>query len=104
MEGGVYDAQRIEALMSEIIEKMDRFGTISLYLEDQNVEKFTLGAIFKEVLFKIDNKERLKKIALVSDRKWIHTCATLENQFLPIVVKSFEVDNRVEAMDWIMEH
>ncbi|RDK89135.1 SpoIIAA family protein [Marinirhabdus gelatinilytica] len=103
IEDGVFDKERSEELFAEISKKIKRFGKINLYLEDQGIDKFTLPAISDNVLFKHENKEKLNKVALVSDRKWIHACATVENLFLPIAVKSFTVDERMEAMSWIME-
>lgn len=103
IEDGVFDKERANKLFMEISEKIKRFGSINLYLEDQGVEKFTLPAITEHLFFKHENKHNLNKVALVSDRKWIHACASLENMFLPIDVKSFAIDDRVDAMSWIME-
>jgi len=103
IEDGVFNKKRAASLIAEIEKKIERFGSINLYLEDQGVERFTLPAISEHLLFKYEHKENLGKVALVSDRKWIHACASIEKLLLPINVKSFAVEKRMEAMKWIME-
>ncbi|MAZ72294.1 MAG: hypothetical protein CMC70_04020 [Flavobacteriaceae bacterium] len=104
IEDGVFDTERFDKLCVEIVDKIDRFGKINLYLEDQGIDRFTLPAVSKEILFKIEYKEHLNKVALVTDRKWIHACATIENFFLPVKIKSFNTDERIDAMSWITSH
>ncbi len=104
IEGGVFDVARVDTLIENVKKKIETYGKINLYLEDQGVEHFTLPAVAKEIHFKIEHKEQLNKVALVSDRKWIYACAIIENLFLPIEVKSFEVDQRMDAMSWIAMH
>ena len=104
IEGGIFNAERMERLIENIVKKIDTYGKINLYLEDQGVEHFTLLAVAKEIQFKIEHKKELNKVALVSDRKWIHACGKIVNLFLPIEVKSFDIGQRMEAISWITMH
>ncbi|QIE59351.1 STAS/SEC14 domain-containing protein [Rasiella rasia] len=100
---GVVDEEHIAALNDEILEKMQRFGKINLYLEDNGIERFTIPAIVNEILFKIEHADKLNKVVLVTNIKWIKACVAIENLFLPTQIKSFDTDNRIEAMSWIAE-
>ena len=70
-------------------------------MEDSNIETFTLPGVVNQVLFKFEYGDRFHKIAMVTDRKWIHMCANIKNTFLSAKVKNFETSERIKAMNWI---
>ena len=98
---GVVDQEKIQNFRNTIEDKFERYNKINIYLEDNGIEKFTLPAILDEIAFKFKNSNKLHKIALVTDIKWIHACAALENLILPTTIKSFSLDKRMDAMSWI---
>lgn len=100
----MFDTARYDRFFTEITAKIERYGKINLYLEDHGVEHFAIPAITKEILFKVAYKEHFSKIALVTDRKWIHACAAIENLFLPIQIQSYNTDERMDAVSWIVKH
>ena len=100
---GVVDEKSINQLQTHILEKLEKYGKINLYLEDNGIESFTMPAIANEILFKIEHSEKLRKVALVTDRKWIQACGAIENLFLATTIKSFDTNKRLEAMSWIAE-
>jgi hypothetical protein len=74
-----------------------------LYLEDMDIRTFSFRAIFIGILFPFRFSHKFSRMALVSDRKWIHFIAFLQNAFFQFSVKSFSTENRLEAMRWIMD-
>ncbi len=100
---GNFNEETMQNLHNQILEKLKEFESINLYLEDSNIQNFTLSAVLEDISFKFENSKHFKKIALVTDRKWMHLCATFENLFMDASVKSFSVDDRVKAMNWITE-
>jgi hypothetical protein len=95
------DVKAIEKLHKVILEKMNEFTKVNLYLEDDNIEKFSFAAILKGIKFKTEHSGEFRKIALVTDRKWLQMCSKLENFFLSTTIKSFKTEDRLEAMSWI---
>jgi hypothetical protein len=95
------DVKAIEKLHHVILEKMNEYTKVNLYLEDDNIERFSFAAILKGIKFKTEHAGEFRKIALVTDRKWLQMCSKLENFFLSATIKSFKTEDRLEAMSWI---
>lgn len=100
---GVMDEDAMDKLHERILEKQSQFDKINLYLEDADIERFTMPAIVSQLMFKLEHSKKFRKVALVTDRKWIHLCGSLENMFLGATVKSFDTEDRMDAMSWIAQ-
>lgn len=88
-------------LHEEIEDKLKAYTQIHLYLEDANIKSFTLSAVVDDILFKFKNSEHFAKVALVTDRKWIQACASIENFFFEGTVRTFSSEERMDAINWI---
>ncbi|MFT5908475.1 MAG: hypothetical protein ACI825_001521 [Planctomycetota bacterium] len=97
------DVKAIEKLHIVILDKMNEFIKVNLYLEDDNIEKFSFAAILKGIKFHTEHHGEFSKVVLVTDRKWLQMCSKLENIFLSTTIKSFKTEDRLEAMSWIAE-
>lgn len=100
---GDFNTELSLELHARILQKLKEYDRINLYLEDSNIENFSLDAVFEDIRFKVRNAERFNKVALVSDRRWIKLCAALEGVFTGMNIKSFSTDDRLKAMSWIAE-
>lgn len=100
---GVMNAEAIENLSALIVEKFKEFDAIDLYLEDSGIEKFSFYSVVYAVLFPFEHAHQLRKIAMVTDRKWIHSLAAINNLFIASEIKNFTSQERLEAILWIAE-
>jgi len=98
---GRVDDTIIEKFQSEILDKLESFDKINLYLEDNGIDSFSLSAIFNEIQFKMSHANRFSKIVLVTDRTWIKFCGDIEGLFMGAEVTSFTTEKRLDAMNWI---
>lgn len=98
---GEFDEKAANKVHVEILEKLKTHKKINLYLEDSNLESFTLPGVVNQVLFKFEYGDRFNKVAMVTDRKWIHLCGNLKNMFLSATIKNFDTSERIKAMNWI---
>mgnify|MGYP003108929414 CR=1 FL=1 len=98
---GSFNEETMNRLHQAIENKLKKFEKIKLYIEDDDIETFSVEAIAKNILFKFKNSDRFSKVAFVTNRKWIKACATIENLFLTGEVKVFTSDDRLEAINWI---
>lgn len=102
IEGKVNTAV-IENLQNRIEESFTEFDKINLYMEDVGIDDFTLPAVMDEILFKVKNSSRFNRIALVTNKKWIKMCGSIENLFMDAQIRSFDVEDRLQAMNWIAQ-
>lgn len=98
---GVMDKTAIKNLKNQISEKLDKFETINLYLEDNGIERFTFNSVFISTLFPNKDSNRLKKVAIVTNRKWIRALSSMENLITKAEIKNFTTEKRIDAMSWI---
>jgi len=98
---GKMDYDAITELKSGILKKIEEHDTINLYLEDNNIERFTLDAVFIAGIFPMQHANSLNKIAIVTNRKWIHVIANFNKVIIKADMRNFTVDERLKAMSWI---
>jgi hypothetical protein len=98
---GPMDDERINELRKQIEHKLQYHKTINLYLEDRGIEYFTLYSVLMGIVFPLRHTKRFDKIAMVTDRNWIHLLSTMNSFFVSAEVRNFNTEGRVQAMNWI---
>ncbi|MBX2827929.1 MAG: STAS/SEC14 domain-containing protein [Flavobacteriaceae bacterium] len=98
---GRMDTEAINRLRAKILEKFEEQEKINLYLEDSGIESFSLNAVFIATLFPLEHADRFHKIALVTNRKWIHLLGNMDSLIAKVNIKNFTTENRMDAMAWI---
>lgn len=100
---GPMDHTQILKLQRLILEKLETHSKVSIYLEDRNITKFSLSAASIGALFPLRYASKIDKIALVTNRRWIHLLAALDNSLVKSEIKHFTTNDRVKAVEWISE-
>ncbi|MGJ8664747.1 MAG: STAS/SEC14 domain-containing protein [Patiriisocius sp.] len=100
---GVMDQAAIQELKSQILEKFETHDKINLYVEDDNITHFSLNAVVIATLFPMEFHKRFDKIALVTNRKWIHALGVLDTVLVGVNIKNFMVSDRLKAISSISE-
>jgi len=98
---GTFDKEMASKLIANIEAKLDFYDTINLYLEDVNIQDFSLAAVVEEMLFKVKHSDRFNKIALVTDKKYFKACATITKMFMSSETRTFSPSERVDAITWV---
>ena len=103
VEGDV-DKTVMHELGKGIKETLQENKKMSLYLEDLDIRSFTRNAIMTGTFFSFKYNRKFKKLALVSDRKWLRIIGFVQNLLSPVKVKTFTSKERLKGMSWIMDH
>lgn len=98
---GPMDETTINALRDQIECKLEIHDRINVYLEDQGVAYFTLYSVIVGIIFPLQHHKRFDKVAMVTDRSWIHLLSAINNQFISGDVRNYTSDERVVAMQWV---
>lgn len=98
---GPMDHAQITRLRNLILAKFETHERVHLYLEDRGITKFTLSAAAIGSIFPLEHASRIAKIALVTDRKWIHLLAAIDNNLVKPEILHFKKADRVKAVAWI---
>lgn len=94
-----YDTDEIK---EAVLSKLKKFKKINLYLEEDEVDEIKMSAFIDQVIFDLKHADRFDKIAIVSNRKWIHGVTKIKDFLVSSNVKAFDLTERVEALCWIM--
>ncbi len=100
---GKMNTPAINNLRAEILEKFKKHDKINLYLEDAGIESFSLNAVFIATLFPVEHSDKFNKIALVTNRKWIHLLGNIDTLISNLNIKNFTTEKRMDAIAWIAE-
>ena len=98
---GHVDKTDYDVMLPLLEEKIKQHGKIKVYTELQEVEDYTLKALWEDVKFDIRHAADFKKAAIVGDQKWLDMLAILASPFTSAEIKYFNFSDRDKAMSWI---
>lgn len=98
---GPYDEESILKVQSEISEKLKEFDKINLYIEDTMNAEISLKDMLSHLPYKIKIGKHFNKVAVVSDRNWLHLMRAFESLFFSGEFRHFRSAKRMEAIQWI---
>lgn len=101
---GVFNKKAVRELRAQLLQKLETNDRINFYVEDNNIKKFTLAALFIAVLFPLRYSSRFDKIAVVTNRKWIRWLAGIDDYLTKGEIRYFTVANRLDAVTWIAKN
>lgn len=90
-----------DVMLPLLQERIRQHGKIRVYAEVQEVEDFTLRALWEDIKFDITHGSDFSKVALVGDRKWIDWLTVMAKPFTTAEVKYFDFTQRQLAWEWI---
>lgn len=93
----------VNEIKDAIQSKLTKYKKVSLYLEEDNVDEIKINAFIDHVFFDLSHADRIRKIAIVSNRKWIRAAAKIKDILMSSDVESFELKDRVDALCWVMK-
>jgi len=101
---GPMDTEAINTLRDQILKKLEIHEKINIYLEDQGIQYFTLYSVLQGIIFPLQHHKRFDKVAMVTDRGWIHLLSAINSSFIDASIKNFTSEERLEAMAWITSY
>lgn len=106
--GGTLTSRDIERVWASMDAAIDEADAIGLYVEVVDLKGATIRAIVTDVTTGLKNLGKLKhfkRIAVVTDAKWIRTAADVEDKLLPgIDIRAFETAEDEAALAWLTAH
>ena len=82
-------------------EKLKEHDSINLFCEIMPDNSVPLKFLIENMKFKFDHSEQIQKLAMVTDLAWVRGFMDVDNFFVSTEVKSFELKDRLEAIQWI---
>lgn len=103
---GDFDVQAFEQAMAKFLPELKSRKRMNVYLEVANVGKFEAAAVWEDIKFGFKNmkelRDKIDRIALVTDESWVRTLADTTYKFIPgIKMKSFPFKEIQEARSFV---
>ena len=102
---GKVTAQDYQSVMmpevDQVIADGDRLRVI--YFLGPEFESFTVGAMFDDALVGVGHASAWERIAVVSDKDWVHKSFGLIAALLPFKTRIFSIPEFEAALEWVAE-
>lgn len=102
---GTFDSDDMALAMATLDGRLSRPGDVRCYLEAEDMDHMTIGAVLKDVLYglrHVGDVPRFDRFAIVADQAWLHSLAKFEDKLLiGVEVRAFSPEDRAEARAWI---
>ena len=95
------DQEYLEKVHEIIEEKLAVNDKINLFCEIMPNNDVPLKFLFENIKFKFEHSDQINKLAMVTDLNWVRGIMDIDNYFVSTEVKSFELKDRLEAIQWI---
>lgn len=93
----------IDEIHAEILAKLEENETINLFVEIEKGHHVSFTSLLKDLIFKLDHAKQFTKIAMVTDLNWLSTIMSMKDLIMKAEVRTFDNEQRLEAMNWISE-
>ncbi len=93
--------ETLSKIIAEIEEKTRIHDTVNVYIELEKGREIGFKALLKGIKYKYSNSENFTKIAIVTDSKWFQTAVGLSDILLDVEVRTFDIKDRLEGIQWI---
>ena len=102
--GDVTEDDFERTLIPLLTEKVDIYGEIYyLLILETNVDRFTFGAWWRDMVVGLKYFTKWKKIAIVTDQKAVRRFTNVFNYFIVGKSKSYPLNKIDEAVRWVSE-
>lgn len=98
---GHVDKNDYDVMLPLLVEKINQYGKINVYAEMQDVEDYTLKALWEDLKFDFRHAADFKKAALVGEQKWLDWLTIAASPFTTAKVKHFTLAQRQQALEWV---
>lgn len=99
---GSVDIHDYNVMLPLLQERINQHGKIRVYAEVQDVEDYSLRALWQDIKFDIRHATDFSKVAVVGDSQWIDWLTVMAKPFTSAEVKYFSFAQKQLAWDWIM--
>lgn len=101
---GKIEKDDILPVIESIRPKFEQFDKLSVYVEVAAWEGISLSALWEDLKFGLPHAKAIDKKAVVTETKWLtHVVEWADMLFPGVEAKTFHLEQRQEAMDWLAE-
>jgi len=98
---GHVDKNDYAVMLPVLEERIKQHHKINVYAELQDVEAYTLKALWEDVKFDIRHAADFRKAAIVGEQKWLDMLTTVASPFTTAKVRYFNFKDRDQALEWV---
>ena len=93
--------ENLQTIHDNINEALQKYDSISLYVEDTTTAGVDFKIISKDFTFRLQNNSQYSRIAIVSDKAVLAIYTRFKALFMKAEMMHFPLKNRMEALNWV---
>ena len=97
------DDRKMEEIANLLEAKIKSNPSISIYLEDECKQGISFLGFLKSLSFHLSHQDSIRKVAIVTDLKWFQKAMDAKDLVIKADLKTFDISDRLKAMNWVME-
>ncbi len=98
---GHVDKRDYDVIVPLLEDKIKQHGKIRAYCEVQDIEDYSIKALWADLKFDVKHVADFTRIAIVGDKKWMDWAITMAKPFTSGELKYFDFSQREQAWAWI---
>ncbi|MCP9199610.1 STAS/SEC14 domain-containing protein [Gramella sp. GC03-9] len=93
--------ETVDEIIAECDKKIRNFDSLNIFIELERGHEVTLKGLLKGINYKYSNSDYFDKIAIVTDSRSFQIAVDLSDTFLDVETRTYELKDRLEALQWI---
>jgi hypothetical protein len=98
---GHVDKRDYNVMLPVLKERIKKHGKIRVYAELQDVEDYSVKALWEDVKFDVSHANDFTRAAIVGEQKWLEWGTIIAKPFTSAELKYFNFSDRDTAWAWI---
>jgi hypothetical protein len=101
--GGKITEEEMRLVLSEMKEKIEKYGEVSIYQEMERIPGVEFDAILEKMkFFSGIDLSNISRVAVVTHKKWMHKIIDLEGKlFKKFEMKGFALSDKDKAIEFL---
>ncbi|WP_207420108.1 STAS/SEC14 domain-containing protein [Desertivirga brevis] len=100
--GSVSKEEYESIVMSRVNEVAEKYGKLNfIVLLETDMDNYSIGAFLEYLKISFQHFSKWKRMAIVSDEKWLRTAYETLSLLVPGVIKSYPLSEFDKAKEWV---
>ncbi|WP_207532503.1 STAS/SEC14 domain-containing protein [Desertivirga arenae] len=100
--GAISKEEYTEIIMQRVNEVAEEFGMINFIVRlETDMDNYSIGAFFNYVKISFQHFSKWKRMAIVSDERWLRMAYETLSLLVPGVIKTYPLGRFKEAKTWV---
>lgn len=99
---GILKKEDYDVILPVLKDKIERHDKINLYVEMDQVDEVTSGALWSDIQFDVKHLNDFDRVAMVGDKDWLKWMSKFTDPFSQAEIRYFDQNEKDQAARWVI--